>query len=243
MAHAPKFLAAGDRAITVELGNTVDEETNELVVALDRALAVRAIAGIVETVPTYRSLLVIFDPAIISRRVLRDQILACWPPAATDRVQYRRWTIPVLYGGDAGEDLEFVAKTHGLSPSEVVRIHASAEYHVYMIGFAPGFAYLGGLPERIQTSRRVEPRPRIPPSSVSIGGKQAAVCPPIELPSGWQLLGRTPVRTYDPGRQNPFLLEAGDRVIFEPISPEDFASLSARAEGGDPIARLETING
>jgi len=243
MAHAPKFLAAGDRAMTVELGDGVDEDTNALVIALDRALSAQSIPGIVEMVPTYRSLLVMFDPAVIPRQTLQDRILACWPPDAGSRAGYRRWTIPVLYGGEAGEDLDFVAKSHGLSPDDVIRLHASAEYHVYMIGFAPGFAYLGGLPERLHTSRRVDPRLRIPPGSISIGGKQAGVCPPFEIPSGWQLLGRTPVKTYDPARAEPFLLAAGDRVVFEPISAEAFASQTAKAAEGDIVARMEMIDG
>jgi KipI family sensor histidine kinase inhibitor len=243
MSYEPKFLSAGDRALVVELGNTVDEATNALVVALDSALAAQEIAGIVEMVPTYRSLLVMFDPALISRSELRQRILACWPPDAARTSRYRRWTIPVLYGGEAGEDLDFVAKSHGLSPDEVIRLHASAEYRVYMIGFAPGFAYLGGLPERLHTSRRVDPRMRIPASSISIGGKQAAVCPPIEIPSGWQLLGRTPVKTYDPARREPFLLAAGDRVVFRPISADEFNALSAAADSGDPVAAVEMIDG
>jgi KipI family sensor histidine kinase inhibitor len=243
MAHVPKFLPAGDRAITIELGDAVDEKTNALVVALDSALAALNIPGIVEMVPTYRSLLVMFDPAVISRQALRERVLSCWPPDAGQVSRYRRWTIPVLYGGEAGQDLEFVAQIHGISPDEVIRLHTSAEYRIYMIGFAPGFAYLGGLPEALHTSRRVDPRQRIPAGSIAIGGKQAAVFPPIELPSGWQLLGRTPVKTYDPARPEPFLLAAGDRVVFEPISPEAFMSLSAMADGGESVARMEAING
>ena len=243
MSHTPKFLHAGDRALTVELGDAVDEATNRLVVALDKTLAEQDIAGIVEMVPTYRSLLIMFEPALISKQELRQRVLACWPPNADAGRHYRRWTVPVLYGGEAGEDLAFVAQTHGISPDEVVRLHASAEYRVYMIGFAPGFAYLGGLPERLHTSRRTDPRMRIPASSISIGGKQAAVCPPIEIPSGWQLLGRTPVKTYDPTRSEPFLLAAGDRIRFEPISIDTYRSLSAAAEAGDPVATVENVDG
>ena len=122
------------------------------------------------------------------------------------------------YGGDEGQDLELVAEMHGLSPEDVIRLHTGAEYRVYMIGFAPGFAYLGGLPEALHTSRRVDPRERVPAGSIAVGGKQAAVFPPMELPSGWHMLGRTPVKTYDPARPEPFLLAAGDRVVFDPIS-------------------------
>jgi KipI family sensor histidine kinase inhibitor len=240
MLQAPRFLNAGDRGLTVELGDVVDEATNERVVALDKAL--HDIPGIVETVPTYRSLLILFDPASITKAALRERVLAAWPLDAAATGPYRRFTIPVLYGGSAGEDLAFVASARGLTEAEVVRLHASVEYRVYMIGFAPGFAYLGGLPEALHTSRRVDPRMRIPASSISIGGMQAAICPPIEFPSGWQLLGRTPVRTYDPARSEPFLLSAGDRVRFSPISEVEYEGLIAAAEAGDPIARMEIVD-
>lgn len=242
MSHEPKFLSAGDRALTVELGDSVNEATNAMVVALDNALLAQAIPGVVEMVPTYRSLLIMFDPSLISKQALRQRVLSCWPPDAAAASRYRRWTIPVLYGGEAGEDLEYVASVHGLSSDEVVRLHSAAEYRVYMIGFAPGFAYLGGLPERLHTSRRLEPRLRTPASSISIGGEQAAVWPPIEIPSGWHLLGRTPVKTYDPLRREPFLLAAGDRVVFAPISAQEFTTLSAAAEGGDPVATAELVD-
>ncbi len=243
MAHLPKFLPAGDRAIMIELGNAVDEETNSLVIALDLALAGLNIPGIVEMVPTYRSLLVMFDPAVLSRETLRERVLSCWPPDTGRGKGYRRWTLPVRYGGDEGQDLELVAEMHGLSPEDIIRLHTGAEYRVYMIGFAPGFAYLGGLPEALHTSRRVDPRERVPAGSIAVGGKQAAVFPPMELPSGWHMLGRTPVKTYDPARPEPFLLAPGDRVVFDPISKEEFVSFSAMAEAGEAVARMEMVDG
>ncbi|WP_210483067.1 5-oxoprolinase subunit PxpB [Microvirga antarctica] len=243
MSDALTFLDAGDCGLTVELGEAVDEATNALVIALDKALAAQDIPGIVEMVPTYRSLSILFDPVVIPKQVLRERVLAVWPPDAAARGGFRRWTIPVLYGGEAGEDLEEVARQHGLTPEEVINLHAGAEYRVYMIGFAPGFAYLGGLPEKLHTSRRTDPRLQIPPSSISIGGKQAAICPPLPVPSGWHLLGRTPVRTYDPARKEPFLLSAGDRIRFRPVSAQLYREMARAAEAGDVVAEVETIDG
>lgn len=155
----------------------------------------------------------------------------------------RRWRIPVLYGGASGEDLETVAALHGLTTDEVVDLHTGADYRVYMIGFMPGFAYLGGLPEAVHTSRRTNPRQKTPPRSISIGGRQAAVSPPIEVPSGWHLLGQTPVRVYDPRRaEQPFLLKSGDRVRFERIGQTEYDRLCQAAENGEIIAGLEEIN-
>jgi KipI family sensor histidine kinase inhibitor len=188
-------------------------------------------------VPTYRSLLVQFDPLVVSRADLRDEILRLWPPVTAPGATRSQWLVPVLYGGQWGVDLDFVAETHGLTTSEVVSLHTGAQYRVYMIGFAPGFAYLGGLPEALHTSRRREPRMRTPPRSVSIGGVQAAVSPPIEVPSGWHLLGQTPVRSYDPRRQErPFLFAAGDRIRFQAISAADYDRMSAAAEAGEDVA-------
>jgi KipI family sensor histidine kinase inhibitor len=237
---APRFLNAGDGGLVVELGQEISEAVNEQVVALDQALAARALPGMLETVPTYRSLLVQFDPLVATRQELRQEILRLWPPARNSADARSRWLVPVLYGGEWGVDLDTVAETHGVTTDEVIRLHTSAEYRVYMIGFAPGFAYLGGLPEALHTSRRRDPRMRTPPRSVSIGGVQAAVSPPIEVPSGWHLLGQTPVRSYDPRRSaRPFLFSAGDRIRFHAISVGDYHRLVAAAEAGEDVAATE----
>jgi KipI family sensor histidine kinase inhibitor len=242
---APRYLDAGDGGLVVEFGDAIDPDINRRVVALDGALAAAAIPGVREAVPTYRSLLVLFDPLIVARSALTQTIAELLPteddgsaPAGT------RWRVPVLYGGASGVDLEDVAKTHGLTPDELVAIHSGADYRVYMIGFAPGFAYLGGLPERIHTSRRTDPRPKTPPRSVSIGGAQAAVSPPLEVPSGWHLLGQTPVRSYDPARkERPFLFAAGDVIRFHAVSAGDYRDLSAAAEAGELVAVGEARHG
>jgi KipI family sensor histidine kinase inhibitor len=234
-----------DCGLVVEFGDTIDEATNARVLRLDAALTEARLDGVRETVPTYRSLLILFDPLRLRRRALRDAVLQALPNLNADgpSSSMRRWRIPVLYGGASGEDLETVAALHGLTTDEVVDLHAGADYRVYMIGFMPGFAYLGGLPEAIHTGRRTNPRQKTPPRSISIGGRQAAVSPPIEVPSGWHLLGQTPVRVYDPRRTGqPFLLKSGDRVCFERIGQTEYDRLCRAAENGEIIAGLEEIN-
>lgn len=241
---SPRFLNAGDGGLVVEFGSEINESINEQVIAVDEALTGIGLRGVRETVPTYRSLLVLFDPLLLSRAALREEITRVLPESRSVRGKRSRWNVPVLYGGQSGIDLDSVAAAHGMTPDEVVRLHSSVEYRVYMIGFFPGFAYLGGLPERIHTSRRTEPRLKTPPRSISIGGVQAAVSPPIEVPSGWHLLGQTPVRSYDPKRkERPFLFAAGDRITFRPISATDYRHMCAAAEAGEEMAEREDADG
>ena len=238
----PRLLDAGDCGLVVEFGDTIDEAINARVLRLDAALMDARLEGVSETVPTYRSLLILFDPQRLRRRLLQEAVLRMLPRLNADgpSSSTRRWRIPVLYGGASGEDLETVAALHGLTTDEVAGLHAAADYRVYMIGFMPGFAYLGGLPEAIHTGRRTTPRQKTPPRSISIGGRQAAVSPPIEVPSGWHLLGQTPVRVYDPRRaEQPFLLKSGDRVRFERIGQTEYDRLCQAAENGEIIAELE----
>jgi KipI family sensor histidine kinase inhibitor len=224
--------------MTVELGNAVDIGVNEAVAALEQNISNAGIEGVLETIPTYRSLQVVYDPARIRSRDLIDRLSGILSGPVQGVAATRRWTIPVSYGGEHGKDLEFVAGVHNLSSDEVIRIHSGAEYRVYMIGFAPGFAYLGGLPEALHTPRRDNPRALTPARSVSIGGIQAAVST-MPVPSGWHLLGQTPVRTYDLTRPEPFLLKTGDRIRFESISHQEYRRLDAAAEKGDIIAECE----
>lgn len=240
--RAPRFLDAGDRAVSVEFGDVIDECINDEVVALDAALQGSGTPGLLETIPTYRSLLVAFDPLLISRAEIEALALANCPARLSRGAACTRWTVPVLYGGAHGQDLYGVASLHDLTPEEVIAIHSGAEYRVYMIGFAPGFAYLGGLPQVLHTSRRTEPRLKTPPGSISIGGQQAAVSPPLEVPSGWHLLGRTPVRSYDPNRERPFLFAAGDRIRFRPISLAEYDSMAAEAAAGAVVAASEALH-
>lgn len=237
---SPRLLDAGDGGLVVELGSAISESVNRQVIALGEMLERLALPGVREVVPTYRSLLILFDPLVTDRATLSERVLALWPPRDVAGDSTGHWLVPVLYGGEHGADLDFVAREHGLTTEEVIALHSGARYRVYMIGFAPGFAYLGGLPQAIHTGRRTDPRVTTPPRSVSIGGQQTAVSPPFALPSGWHLLGQTPVRSYDPRRADkPFLFAAGNTIRFAPISAAEYHALCAAAEAGEDVAVRE----
>ncbi|MEQ8393585.1 5-oxoprolinase subunit PxpB [Thalassobaculum sp.] len=230
------ILPVGDCAVSVQFGEAVDLSTNAKVLALDRNLTAAALPGVVEMVPTYRSLMVHFDPLQIDSSALAAAIQRCLAEDSAGAMPSdgRRWQVPVGYGGEFGMDLSDIAVRHGLSEEAVVAIHVSATYHVYMIGFAPGFAYLGGLPEGLHTPRRSEPRMLTPAGSVSIGGAQSAIAS-VPLPSGWHMIGRTPFVSFDPKRDQVFLFQPGDIIRFTAISPADWHSLSGRLQRGEVV--------
>lgn len=236
--HLPRIVPVGDMAILIELGETIDPRINAAVIALDRRIRAMAIEGVVDLVPTYRSLLVHYDPDRIDGHALLARLSKLRIDFEEPPTEGRLWTVPVAYGGEFGMDLEAVARRHGISPEEVIRLHTGPTYRVYMVGFVPGFTYLGGLDPRLHTPRLEEPRPRTPAGSVSIGGIQTGIAS-VEIPSGWHLLGRTPVRTFDPERTPPLLLEPGDRVRFVPIDPARFVELDRRAAMHDPLIAPE----
>jgi len=233
-AASPRVLPCGDTALAVEFGEAIDPAVNACVLALDARVA-QGIPGVVETVPTYRSLLVHYDPVVTDFDTLGAALSALSTDLSDTPVEGRLWRIPVVYGGAFGVDLEAVAARHGLAPAGLIARHAAPIYRVYMIGFVPGFAYLGGLDPSLATPRRDVPRARTPAGSISIGGAQAAVAS-IEAPSGWHLLGRTPVRSFMPDREPPFILNAGDRVTFEPVPAERWDALDRAAAAGNLIA-------
>ncbi len=200
-------------------------------------LAQAAIAGVIEAVPTYRSLLVHYDPLQIGFDALSEKLAALAVLPTTSVTNTRRWRIPVAYGGEHGVDLEDVAKTLKTTPEEVVARHIAGDYRVAMIGFTPGWSYLSGLDPSMQMPRRQNPRLLTPAGTISIGGIQTGVqC--LAGPSGWHLLGRTPVRTYQLHRDPTFLLEPGDRVTFAAIDHKIFAEQDRAAEAGEIIAEL-----
>ena len=236
----PRLLPSGDSAITVEFSRKIDDEANRRVLALDRTLTSEPIAGVTETVPTYRSLLVHYDPALIDFATLSQKLveLARRPVSASDKT--RRWRVPVAYGGEHGIDLEDVATSLGIAPDEVVARHVAGDYRVAMIGFTPGWSYLSGLQKSLHLPRRQNPRLSTPAGTISIGGVQAGIqC--LAGPSGWHLLGRTPVRTYQLHRDPIFLLEPGDRVTFYVIDARAFAEQDRAAERGEIVAELMAI--
>ncbi|TXJ09559.1 MAG: 5-oxoprolinase subunit PxpB [Afipia sp.] len=237
MTALPRILPSGDTALTVEFGSSIDPDINRRVLALDRNVAGEAVTGVTETVPTYRSLLVHYDPLQIGYAELSDKLLALAQRPVPPETGIRRWRVPVVYGGDDGIDLDDVARAHNISTSEVIAKHTGSEYRVAMIGFTPGFAYLSGLDPSIATPRRESPRTYTPPGTISIGGVQGCVqC--LAAPSGWHLLGRTPVRTFHPHRDPVFLMEPGDAVIFHAIAANEFAALDRAAERGETVAEL-----
>lgn len=231
----PTVKPCGDRALIVEYGESVDADINRRVLALDAYLVHHQISGISETVPTYRSLLVHYDPLVQDFSAMKTALLQAAGKSGAEAGAGRLWRVPVAYGGEFGIDLADVAARHAMSEEDVARRHAAGRYRVYMLGFLPGFAYLGGLDPALATPRRDDPRLMTPAGTISIGGVQAGIqC--LAAPSGWHLLGRTPVRTYHPGRDPIFLVEPGDEVEFYAIPHQAFAALDARAEAGEPIA-------
>lgn len=212
----------------ITLGDTIDERTHRLVRAAAKRIRGDPPPGFVDLVPAFVSIAVHYDPIAAARRgeapyedvvsFLRDRL------AGLDVEELgapRIVEIPVCYGDDLGPDLDDVARLHDLTSEEVVELHSGAEYLVYMVGFMPGFAYLGGLPEQIATPRRKTPRTAVPAGAVGIGGRQTGVYPLVS-PGGWNLIGRTPVKIFDIAREEPTLLATGDRVRFRPISRAQF---------------------
>ncbi|MDH6234591.1 KipI family sensor histidine kinase inhibitor [Mesorhizobium soli] len=234
----PTFLPCGDSALVIELGDRIDADVNARVISLAAAVEAAAIPGVVEIVPSYRSVLVRYDPEIIRGRELEERLADLSEHLEVSGAQARSWNIPVVYGGEVGQDLEEIAAMKGLSPEELIALHAGGEYRVFMIGFAPGFAYLGGLPAILHTPRLQKPRQSVPAGAIGIGGQQGSVNS-VAGPSGWRFIGWTPIRVFDPARKIPFLLQAGDRVSFVPIDPETGERLAARAAAGETVIEPE----
>ena len=220
MHESPRFLPAGDQALVVELGEKIDPLTNGRVRNLMDAIEAAKVGGILDLVPTYRSILVYYDPMRTSPSELHATLTELDKSAEEQSSQDARTVeVPTLYGGEYGPDLEFVAEHAGLTPQEVIDIHSGADYQVYMMGFSPGFPYLGGMPERLTTPRLDTPRLQIPAGAVGIAESQTGIYPLVS-PGGWRLIGRCPLKLFDPDAEPPSLLAAGDRVRFVPISDE-----------------------
>jgi KipI family sensor histidine kinase inhibitor len=220
-----RFRIAGDRGLLAEYGDTIDPGVNDKVRSMAMVLNANLPEGVREITPTYRSLLINYDPAVTTPRVLKASLksmeaqlgeIEIPPPAVVE--------IPVCYGGEHGPDLEFVAASHELTVEEVIELHTQPDYRIYMVGFTPGFPFLGGLSEKLHTPRLETPRTRVPQGSVGIANAQTGIYP-IASPGGWQLIGRTPLRLFAPERPNPFLYQAGDYLRFTPISEQDYQRL------------------
>ncbi len=225
----PEVRWAGDSAFTVRLGDCVDAAVHERTLALTHAIEACAIPAVREVVPAYASVSVYFDPLLRSGDDLVTEVLNLLrldSPHAT--AKSRLIEIPVCYGGTYGPDLEEVARLSGFSPTEVIAQHQAVTYHVYLIGFLPGFPYLGSIPAALRVPRLSEPRRKVSAGSVAIAGEQCGIYP-LDSPGGWRILGRTPLRMFDPGRAHPSLLAAGDEVRFVPIDSQAFERLAPHA--------------
>ena len=218
----------GVSGVLAVLGDSISEQTGAQVAALREAIAAAHISGVEETIPAYASLLVKYDPFLTDYAALCEALRRLEKTLSASTVQSGRIVeIPVCYGGAYGEDLPFVAQHAGLSEQEVIALHTARPYRIYMLGFLPGFPYLGGLDERLYTPRLPTPRTKIPAGSVGIGGKQTGVYP-MESPGGWQLIGRTPLTLFAPGEPLPYA--AGDRIRFVPIDEGEFERIQKREE-------------
>jgi inhibitor of KinA len=214
----PTYRAVGDAALVVEFGDAIDPVINRRVQAFARRLEQVRWPGIIAIVPTYRSVLIHYDPLPLTCQEVTAWAQAqCVEAATHPAVGNRRIEIPTRYGGEAGPDLDFVARYHHVSPEEIIRCHSSVDYVVYMMGFMPGFPYLGGLPPALETPRLETPRTQVPAGSVGLAGKQTGIYP-LDSPGGWRLIGRTSVKLFDPALDPPTLLAPGDQVRFVPVS-------------------------
>jgi KipI family sensor histidine kinase inhibitor len=225
MYDKPRFLTAGESALIIELGDEIDVECNERVIALSEEM--RSIDGVSEILPTYRSLLVHYDPLITSFDELVENGKEKMRTLKMRRMRGKTFEVPVCYGGDLGPDLGFVARHNSMSEEEVMRAHGSRDYRIYMMGFLPGFPYLGGMDERIAAPRLEKPRTKIPAGSVGIAGKQTGIYP-LESPGGWRIIGRTPMRLYDPDAEDPVPMRAGDTIRFVRIEREEYEEVRER---------------
>ncbi len=239
MYSEPRFLPAGDLAVSVDLGDEISREVNARVLALEYLIQQKHVAGVTETVPTFRALLVYYDPFVVEYKELIAAIRFLVPEARPEALPPARTVeIPCCYGGELGFELEAVAAKLGLAFEEVVRLHSGADYYVYFVGFTPGLPYMTGMPERLTIPRLEIPRTRTPAGSVGIGGGQCSIYP-VESPGGFWVLGRTPLRLYDPSNQDPILLRPGDRVRFRAIDRTEFDAIAEAVALGRFSVKIE----
>ena len=240
----PRILPVGDAAVLVEFGDSIDPAINDRVYSFAESVMNAEIEGVEELVPTYRSLVVQYD----LHRATYEEVAAQLGKFTTDTEKPADRShqgnvvvhIPVAYGGEYGPDLKTVADHNGLSSQGVIDIHSGTGYRVFMLGFAPGFPYLGGMDERIACPRLDTPRVRVAAGSVGIAGSQTGVYP-NDSPGGWQIIGRTPVKLFDPVADPPAAILPGSRVVFQPVSEAKYQSIADEVEAGD--YKIEILTG
>ena len=233
--------AYGDSGLRIQFGVDISEETNEKIRCFCLLLEQKKIPGVVEWIPTYTAVSLIYDPFIIFYEDLKEQIEQSFsdmkkvelsPPKITE--------IPVHYGGEYGPDLSLIAEKNKLAEQAVIDLHTSRDYLIYMMGFIPGFTYLGGMTEEIAIERKSNPRAEISAGSVGIAGKQTGIYP-VKSPGGWQIIGKTPLKLYDERKESPILLEAGNYIRFTPIEEQEFIEIDQKVKAGSYIPRTKSI--
>lgn len=227
-----KILTAGDSSLLIEFGDEISPQINQKITATVQLMKEQHIEGVVDIIPAFCSLLINYDPRVVTFDELEARMKNLVKvDIKAESGKKKIFEIPVCYGGEYGPDIENIAQHAGLSVEEVIQIHSSRDYLIYMLGFLPGFTYLGGLDERIHTPRLANPRVKINAGSVGIGGSQTGIYP-LDSPGGWQLMGMTPVKTYDPDREVPILVEAGDYIRFVPVSEEEYHRIKELVDQG-----------
>lgn len=227
-----KVLTAGDSALLIEFEQKISPEINAQITAFVHLLKEQHIEGVTDLIPAFASLLINYDPRVIGYKELKGRVEELLKiEVSEETTEARVFEIPVCYGGKYGPDIENIAQHAGLFQQEIIDIHCSKDYLIYMLGFLPGFVYLGGLDERIHTPRLANPRISIPAGSVGIAASQTGIYP-LNSPGGWQLLGMTPVKTYDPEREVPILVEAGDYIRFVPVTEDEFLEIKKQVDEG-----------
>jgi KipI family sensor histidine kinase inhibitor len=235
-----RFLPAGDGALVVDFGNRVDRGLSARVLDLSARVRGLGLDGLVTTLPTFRSLMVRYDPLKLSGESLTHTIRTLLDDLGEAQGMQKLWRVPVCYAPEFAPDLAEVAERAGLEPDDVVGIHSGTQFHVYMVGFLPGFPYLGDLPEQLHLPRRKDPRVRVPAGSVAIAISLTAIYA-VESPGGWHLIGATPIRLFDPGWARPSLFAPGDQLRFDPVTAAEYESIRASVEAGRYAVPCEEI--
>lgn len=237
---ATRFLPAGDTALIVEFGETIERALSDRVLGLSDRIRAQRIPGVIETVPTFRSLAVHYDPLATSGEDLVPVLRHLMEETGSAPRVGRLWHVPVCYEAAYAPDLAEVADRTGLSPGEVVALHSGTRFHVYMLGFVPGFPYLGDVPDALVLPRRTSPRVRVPPGSIAIATTLTAIYP-LETPGGWHLIGKTPIRLFDPASPRPALFAPGDAIRFEPVDAAGFEAVRGAVEAGTYSVPVEAL--
>lgn len=233
------FHPLGDSAILLKFDQKIDPDINQKVVSVVNSLTSNPIKGVTGWIPAYCSLMVSYDPMVIHYDQLESQLEEMSSAPSGPAKAPREFNIPVCYGGEFGVDLEEVSKETSLSIKEIIDIHTSTQFRVYMLGFIPGFVYMGSIPPELNCSRKTTPRLKVPSRSVGLAGQQTGIYP-TEAPGGWRIIGRTPVNIIDLSQTNPFLFEAGDSIRFNSIDQDEYKRMRADAKKG--VIKWDLLN-